>query len=364
MTDEYKKKFQPYTFSPELEKIMKKYLAHNFITNSYGEVFKENWKIKDKIPPTPPEKPVQKQTPKSREESLRSLDAVFLDDELKDEIVTRTAIPDLLEGNEPAYTGVILYGPPGTGKTVLLRAIGDVYQTTGAYAKDISVSSLNSMWVNQFARNLEEQIQIALQEAKRRGKPSFLYFDEGSILAQNASEGAASSSKHYQEAIDVLKRYVGNERNLVIAISTNLLSESFEDALTREGRLTTFFIGYPGTEQRKRMWQYFADKYHVLGLTDEQASALAEATPAEQGAFIEEFARNYRRMRQKALLKDRGYKTLVDALKHNVNIRDRDVTASITYDTLLTELDATLKAKEKRTKEEQKNGHKPIGFGE
>ncbi len=363
---------------PEIEK-EKFFDIENIILKNYSskkiseKIFKisnqeEDWKIPDKLPdlPQPPEeaKPRTTQTKQhgSRAQALKYLDSVFIDDALKDDIITRTAIPDLLEGTEPAYTGVILFGPPGTGKTVLLRAIGNVYQASGAYAKEVSVSSVNSSFVGQFAKNLEEQIQIALREAKRRGKPSFLYFDEGSILAQNAAEGADSVSKHYQETIDVMKRYIGNDRNLIAAISTNLLSESFEDALTREGRLTSFFIGYPDAEQRKRMWKHFAGEYKVMALTDEQAYRLAEATPAEQGAFIEEFCRNYRRARRAVILKEKGYNSLVDALKHSANITDDEVTSSTTFDNLYADLGATLKAKYERIKEKQENGGEHIGF--
>src|SRR3989338_3879502 len=257
-------------FKIDIDEIIEIFNNVNFEKLPYTE--EKNWRVPDKLPEilTPPQEPAQQQMPQGREQALQYLDSVFIDDDLKDDIVTRTAIPDLLEGTEPAYTGVILFGPPGTGKTVLLRAIGNVYQASGAYAREVPVSSINSHFVGQFAKNLEEQIQAALREAQRRGKPSFLYFDEGSILAQKAADGADSVSKHYQEAIDVMKRYIGNDRNLVVAISTNLLSESFEDALTREGRLTSFFIGYPDIEQRKRMWKHFAGENKVIALTDEQ----------------------------------------------------------------------------------------------
>jgi SpoVK/Ycf46/Vps4 family AAA+-type ATPase len=340
-----------------------------FFLNNTKDIYNDQskWKLPDNppyIPEQPPEAepaPTGPQLP--REQVLKSLDSVFIDDVLKDDIVTRTAIPDLLEGQEPAYTGVILFGPPGTGKTVLLEAIADVYKASGAYAKEISVTSITSKWVGEFAQNLETEIKKTLQEAEKRGKPSFIFFDEGSILAQNATEGSTSVSKHYQEAIDVLKRYVGNNRNLVVAISTNLLSESFEDALTREGRLTTYFIGHPDEEQRKRMWKYFIKEKGVLSLTDEQAYQLGRVTPAEQGAFIEEFARNYKRARRTAILKERGYTSLVDALKHNANVSEQDVTNSITFENLYADLVTTLKAKYDRVNGD-KDKPKSIGFNE
>ncbi len=316
-----------------------------------------DWKIK-----TPTKEPVQT-APLPREAVLRPLDSIFIDDALKDDIITRTAIPDLLEGKEPAYSGVILYGPPGTGKTVLLRAIRKVYRAAGAFARDVSVSSINSAFVGSLAGNLESYIVMALEKSNITKKPSFLSFDEASVLAQNAAEGSTSVSKHYQEAIDVLKRYVGYERNLVVAISTNLLSESFEDALTREGRLTSFFIGYPKAEQRKRMWKHFAEKNKIMSLTDEQAGKLAKAVPAEQGAFIEEFARNYLRARRSVLLKETGYNTLVDALKQDANISEEDVISSITFDNLFDDLTAAIRSKYDRLKEERKHAsHSNIGF--
>ena len=342
----------------DLDRLIEK---NNFYKENYNKKILENsWRIS-----LPDQKKilVPRQGTQTREQVLKYLDSVFIDDALKDDIVTRTAIPDLLNGSEPGYNGVILFGPPGTGKTVLLKAIGEVYEASGAYAREISTSSVNSMWVGQFAKNLEAEIQQALNEAKQRRKPSFLYFDEGSILAQKAEEGASSVSKHYQEAIDVLKRYLGNERNLVIAISTNQLLESFEEALTREGRMTTFFIGYPDVEQRKRMWKHFAEKYNVLILDDKQAYKLAEATPAEQGAFIEEFARNYRMARRTAILREKGYSSLVEALKHNAGTSEEEITSSIGFDNLYADLSTTLEAKYQRLREGEKgNGHKIVGF--
>jgi len=214
--------------------------------------------------------------------------------------------------------------------------------------------------VRQFAKNLEEEINIALKAAEETGKPSFLYFDEGSILAQKSDEGT-SVSKHYQEAIDVLKRYVGNDRRFVIGISTNELRETLEAAVTREGRLKSFFIGYPDTEQRQRMWKYFSGKYRILQLDDEQAKQLAETAKAEQGAFIEEFCRNYESLRRKKDLAAKGYGNLVDALKKGEKVVSSKVRPQITFDTLYHDARHSLNEKYERLSEEFKN-EKHVGF--
>jgi len=286
--------------------------------------------------------------PKSIDEVLAPLDEVFIPDELKDDIVTRVSIPELLDGAQPSYSGVIIFGPPGTGKTVLLRAISEVYRRAGGYSEDVSFSGLNSAFVGQFARNLEECLSRAINEAKKRKKPSFLSFDEGSILVEKSSEGAWSVAKHYQEAIDILKRYIGNHREVVAAVSTNVLPETFEEALTREGRLTTFFIGYPDVKQRAGMWKHFSRKYNILNIVEEQTAHLAALTGEEHGAFIEEFCRGYRRTRRAALLQEKGFSTLVDALKKGVAIGEDTVTESINYENFLSDVKAALDEKHKR----------------
>ncbi len=277
------------------------------------------------------------------EQIIAPLDEIFIDELLKDEVVTRTGIPELLEGKTPIHNGVILHGPPGTGKTVLLKALREVYTRSGAYAHDVSISSINGPMVGLFARLLEEQILVALDEADFRKKPSLLTFDEASTIAQNST-----GMSHYQEAIDVLKRYVGNERNLVLAISTNEAPETFEDALVREGRLTAFLIDHPGVNERAKMWQYFAKKYEVLDLDEAQALTLAQSTPEEQGAFIEEFCRGYLTSRRNALFKSRGHKTLIEALRKKAKISDVSIRKSISIDQMNKDLGYALERKKAR----------------
>ena len=350
-------------FTNQFDDIIINYLnkEHRPFDELFNQQAAKDLRIPDKSTSEEPQKVFT-----SPAEILAPLDTVFIDDRLKDEIIMHTAIPELLEGTTPQYSGVILYGPPGTGKTVLLEAIAEVYSRAGSYSESVSFARLNSEYVGRFAKNLEDKIIAAKEEARRRGRPSFLLFDEADILIENAAKGAKTVSKHYQEAISVLKRYIGNDqqRDVIIAISTNGLPESFEEALTREGRLTTYFIGYPDKEQKTRMWQYFTQKYEIANMKDEESTRLAELIPSEQGAFIEEFCRNYHANRRKAILADKGYATLVAALKAGVQIHEDEVRQTYSFATLQDDIMTALDNKYARSNGNGSHQDKkePIGF--
>lgn len=280
-----------------------------------------------------------------------------------DELVIRTAIPQLLDAQQPVYQGVILYGPPGTGKSEFQRAVVKVFDRAGAYAKQVSSSQVNTCLVGGLATNLEQELNTANQQGRIRGLPSFLSFDEGSIFAEQAKTGAWSVGKHYQEAIDVLKRYVGNDigKWLVLAISTNSLPEDFEEAITREGRLTSFLINYPTQEQTARMWKHFSNKNNVLTLSDEQAIELANLSSRESGAFIAQFCKAYKTSVRQELLRQRGYANLRDALADGKDISEEDIRNAINYKTLAEMVSSYIEMRNKM------NGRKPeerkvIGF--
>ena len=269
-----------------------------------------------------------------RAKILSPIESVFFEDELMDDLIVRTSIPQLLDRQAPMYPGVILFGPPGTGKSEFQKAICEVYENAGAYAKQVSTSAVNSCFVGEFAKNLEKELQVANEQGEINGLPSLLSFDEGSILAEQAKQGANSVAKHYQEAIDTMKRYLGNDcgKWLVLAISTNQLPEDFEKAMTREGRLTSFLIGYPNQKQIERMWKHFASKYNVLGLKEGQAIELAKLTPNTQGAFIEQFCRGYLSQKRQAILVSKGYSGMLDALKSGENVSESEIKETITYE--------------------------------
>lgn len=172
------------------------------------ERLEEKWedglkKAGSAIPPPPP--PPKELT---RQEKLAPLHEIFLEDDVMDRAIISTGIPELLDGKGSKNNGAIFNGPPGTGKTVMLRALAKVYENCGAYAVEIGEAAISDKYVASKAKNLDTIIQKALEEARKRGKPSFIYLDEATTSVSKPDEGSNVKS-YYQEALDVLKKYIG-----------------------------------------------------------------------------------------------------------------------------------------------------------
>lgn len=98
-----------------------------------------------------------------------------------------------------------------------------------------------------------------------------------------------------------------------------------------------------------RLWQNFLKKHSILdNPLPEHLYALAEATPAEQGAFVEEFCRNYKGYVRAKLLRERGYDTLLDALKEGTDVSDSEIRKAITPELLVEDVKQTLYRKSER----------------
>jgi hypothetical protein len=287
-----------------------------------------------------PEPETKVETPKaSNKEILSPLDTVFLDPDVIDNVALRASIPQLIDGEEPSYSGVILYGPAGTGKTVLLRAIAETYKNAGAITQEFNLAEMTDMWVGILGKNLDRKIQETLDQAKKEGKTAFIFLDEATSLVMTV-EGSTSCKRYYQEALDVLKKYIGNYKELVFGISTNEIPENFDSPLIREGRLEPIKIDFPGKKERKDMWRHFLKEYEVLEeLTDKQYEELASAVPKEQGAFIEEFCRAYlENKRAQMQRRVQGAATIVAALKSGQMVPMDKVKDTITYEVLLADV--------------------------
>jgi cell division protease FtsH len=160
-------------------------------------------------------KTIKRKSPRKRNtgKPLAALEEVFLENGVRDEILLRLGVPQLLRGQLSSTPGVIFYGPPGTGKSVLARAYCNLFEDNGSYSNEVSLTELNSSYVGQFARGLMKVLDEAKNESAKRGQNSLLFLDEADSLVVRADYGASSVSKHYQEAINELKRQLEEGNN-------------------------------------------------------------------------------------------------------------------------------------------------------
>jgi SpoVK/Ycf46/Vps4 family AAA+-type ATPase len=175
-----------------------------------------------------------------------------------------------------------------------------------------------------------------------------------------------SSAKHndsgvdyYQEAVDVLKKYISNYPELIFSITTNMEPDFFDDTLIREGRLHPVHIPYPGAAQKVEMWKYFLKLFDIADdFTYEQYMDLAKAIPKEQGAFITEFCKSYIPLKKLEMeAAQSGTSNLLDVLARGCYMSMEHVKRSINYDGILK--DVCLAVVKKQGKEENLA---PVGF--
>lgn len=230
---------------------------------------------------------------KARKRLLKPLTEVFISRTTLDSIIRDSSIRELLDGVDPQHNGVILHGPQGTGKNSTLEAIAKVYDSCGAYIKRYTAVDLNSVPVEDLANYLRSELDVAITEAISRKRPSFVYFDQTSILliCPNSSD---PKFVYFKNAQDVLKIYIDKNKLLVIGIATELSPDLIDPDLFGYKRLAGYEIGYPTENRLARMWRYFAGLYELADLTNRQAISLARLTPPYGGAtMIAQFCQDF-----------------------------------------------------------------------
>ncbi len=262
---------------------------------------------------------------------LKPLDALFFPPELDNEVFERSGLANLLYGEEPAYSGFILHGVPGTGKSEWLRSIAECYRRSGAAAIRINLAQTCEKWIASFGRNLDDKFKEALEESFKRDMPTFLYIDEGTAAIKavtNETEG-----RYYQEAIDIMKTYICNYRQLVVGVTTNEIDVNLDDALVREGRLKTIDVGLPKSREVRGMWKYFIKKHELLGgLTKGQLTKLTNVSKGFPGAFIEEICRTYISvLRGELMQKTTSTKLLRHAVQKGEYICEEELRSVVTF---------------------------------
>lgn len=292
-------------------------------------------------------------------EVLEPLYSIFLEPDVLNTVLMRTSIPEILNHQTPIFNGVILYGKGGTGKTALQKAISAVYKNAGGIAEELNVAQLSEKFIGSLANNLDARIGEVLLRSEKAECPAFIFLDEASSLVMSSATHNESGVDYYQEAVDVLKKYISNYPNLVFSITTNMEPDTFDDTLIREGRLHPIHIGYPGEKQKMQMWEHFLKLFDIVcALSDAEYRQLAEAIPEEQGAFINEFCKSYIPAKKLRMEADAtGSESLLDVLAGGHYISIEKVRESINFDAILEDLISAVEKKYAR-----KRRRSSVGF--
>lgn len=277
-------------------------------------------------------------------EVLAPLFDIFMAAEVLNEVLIRTSVPEIIRGEVPLSSGVILYGEGGTGKTALQKAIGDVYQRAGCHATELNVAALSEKYIGSLAHNLDAAIAEILEKSLKSHKPAFIFLDEATSLIMNGDSHNSSGADYYQEAVDVLKKYIANYPNLVFSITTNADPDVFDDTLIRDGRLAPIRIPAPGRMEKAAMWRFFLKKYDIFqALPEEHYLILADGIPHEKGAFISRFCKDYLARKKLSMETARaGSASLLESLAAGSFITMNAVKKTLSMESLIRDIETAL----------------------
>jgi SpoVK/Ycf46/Vps4 family AAA+-type ATPase len=298
----------------------------------------------------------------SIKEKLSPLYNIFLNHEVLNQVLINTNIPEITRGEKPVFSGVILYGEGGTGKTSLQKAIGEVYKNCGAIAEELNVASMSEKYIGSLGNNLDKKIGEINKMSEKMNVPAFIFLDEATSLVMSRETHNSSGADYYQEAVDVLKKYISNYPNLVFSITTNAMPDIYDDTLVREGRLLPVLIPLPGKEEKTKMWEFFLDKYEIIkGLDKAKYEELAELSSEEKGSFISEFSKGYipcKKLEEETRLSDTS--SILDSLSMGVYASLEKVKGKIDFNVIFSDLEKAVEKGRKRNRIKNQIGFKKI----
>jgi SpoVK/Ycf46/Vps4 family AAA+-type ATPase len=298
----------------------------------------------------------------SIKEKLSPLYNIFLNHEVLNQVLINTNIPEIKRGEKPVFSGVILYGEGGTGKTSLQKAIGEVYKNCGAIAEEFNVASMSEKYIGSLGNNLDKKIGEINKMSEKMNVPAFIFLDEATSIVMSRETHNSSGADYYQEAVDVLKKYISNYPNLVFSITTNAMPDIYDDTLVREGRLLPVLIPLPGKEEKTKMWEFFLNKYEIIkNLEKSSYEELAELTSEEKGSFISEFSKGYipgKKLEEETRLSNTD--SILDSLSKGVYASIEKVKEKINFDIIFSDLEKAVQKGRKRNKIKNQIGFKRI----
>jgi SpoVK/Ycf46/Vps4 family AAA+-type ATPase len=298
----------------------------------------------------------------SIKEKLSPLYNIFLNHEVLNQVLINTNVPEIIRDEKPVFSGVILYGEGGTGKTSLQKAIGNVYKNCGAISEELNVAQMSEKYIGSLGNNLDKKIGEINKLSEKMNVPAFVFLDEATSLVMSRETHNSSGADYYQEAVDVLKKYISNYPNLVFSITTNAMPDIYDDTLVREGRLLPVHIPLPGREEKIKMWEFFLEKYEIIkGLDDFCYQKLADIASKEKGSFINEFTKGYllnKKLEEEKMLSNTS--SILDSLSKGVYASMDKVKEKINFELIIKDLEKEVEKGRKRNRVQNKIGFRQI----
>lgn len=232
----------------------------------------------------------------------RLINNLSLQESVTKELINNINLHQIMVGREPINSGVVLFGPGGTGKTTIMRELAEVFKKLGAYValndenEFLKTSEVkNTKYYGAFQDYFAPKFSQAIREARVRGIPSFIPIDEGEIFVQKPS---VSKNDHAPEVINFFKGLVGNHKEFVVVLATNVLREDLDPIATRKGRIATLEIPLPDAKIAAKLIRMFIKKYEIMlerELKESEVNELASLVEKNglPGAAISHFCSNF-----------------------------------------------------------------------
>lgn len=283
------------------QQIFERYLSNNYMNIAGRELTTEEKNMKilsvGKFVPKKSDNVDPKKIFKIFQENL------VLQDHVKRTLFSNLNIHDILVGKLPTNSGIVLYGPGGTGKTTIMKVVMKVFEDyLGAYVPKNEQNEVlktsevgDTKYVGAYQDYFGPIFAESIREARRRGIPSLICIDEGDIFVENPEN---NKNPHASDLINFFKAYVGNHKEFIVVLSTNVLKENLNPIAVRRGRISTVEIPLPDFDIAKNLLYMNIKRYEVKLDRDFKEAELKDIIGKfvelnRPGADLDDFFKNF-----------------------------------------------------------------------